>query len=139
MPNMTSFKEYLAQNEAVVQLLQLRMNKRTPGHEMTELEAWQYITWGLNELLAMLIEAAPTVGKMSTMFQPVIAQTNAGKWEAQHTGRFPDPDPGEVHFESPQAMEVARDAWRAELRAQAAPGTDAKTVSDDGYRGGTYL
>lgn len=133
----SSFKEYVDQNEAIVQLLQLRMQKRVTNHAMSELEAWQYVTWGMTELLSMLCEV-PAVAAMAAKFQSVIAVVNAGKWEAQYTGKFPPPHKDEMHFSSPEEMERFRDGWRDEMQRMAGKSGPAVS-SETSYSGGTYL
>jgi len=118
--NVPHFEEWVDENDAIIELMKIRFRKR--GIELTDLEAWQYLGWGLSATL----QAAAQVGgegmvrgleaikyQVSEVCARAFRQYKTGVWEPPTGMRFDTPDEyeqarsGKVSKETPPVFTTA--------------------------------
>lgn len=127
------FDQYLEESESMIILLKRRLDRRTPGHKMTDMEAWQYVSWGQFKVLDQLSGANPTVNKALHQLQHVMAQECATQYIGRHTGTFPPPI-GQTGFKHPDELEKLKAKWDAGMNV-----SDETAPSDEGWTPKGYL
>ncbi len=124
------FDDYMDESEPVIHLLRSRLNKRTPGHKMTELEAWQYVSWGQFKVLQQLGESSPAVGEALHALQRLMAQECATQYVGRMTGVYPPPV-NQTGFKNPAELEALKAQWTksGDVSTETAPSDEGWTPS----------
>jgi hypothetical protein len=94
-----AFKEFVDEQEAIVELLKIRYRKR--DIEMTDLEAWQYMAWGISSVLdGILTLGGPQAAQQIANLRQTIAGVCAAHYRQHKTGVLAMPMG--ARFDSPE-------------------------------------